>query len=80
MSNEVSIASPDGVITRDYTTEEAAQVEKDKTAEADYIAKKYDYKKKMKTDRDAGNAKLLSLGLTQDQVTALTGYDPNINK
>ena len=80
MSNEVSIASPDGVITRDYTTEEAAQSEKDKASEADYVAKRYAYKSKIKADKDAGNAKLLSLGLTQNQVTALTGYDPNINK
>ena len=80
MSNEVSIASPDGVTTRDYTTEEATQAAKDKTEIEDYDSKRYAYKTKIKTDKDAGNAKLLSLGLTQDQVTALTGYDPNINK
>ena len=40
------------------------------------------YAKKTKAiaDRKAGNAKLLSLGLTQDQVTSLTGYDPSLDQ
>lgn len=31
---------------------------------------------KQKTDAKSGNQKLLDLGLTQDEATALTGYTP----
>tara|TARA_R100000426_G_C4792158_1_gene99050 strand:+ start:586 stop:819 length:234 start_codon:yes stop_codon:yes gene_type:complete len=31
---------------------------------------------KQKTDAKSGNQKLLDLGLTQDEATALTGYEP----
>ena len=66
------------VLKQNYTADELKQAETDKAASEEYIKKKYDYKAKVKTDKEAGNAKLLSLGLTQDQVTALTGYDPNV--
>lgn len=32
--------------------------------------------KKKQTDAKAGNDKLIELGLTQDQVTAMTGFTP----
>lgn len=78
MTSKKTTLTPDGVKIEDYTADELKQAETDKAAGEEYIKKKYDYKAKVKTDREAGNAKLLSLGLTQDQVTALTGYDPNI--
>jgi len=78
MTAKKTTLTPDGLKTEDYTAEELKQAETDKAASEEYIAKKYAYKDKVKTDKEAGNAKLLSLGLTQDQVTALTGYDPNV--
>ena len=33
---------------------------------------------KKETDAKAGNDKLVALGLTQDQVTAMTGYTPPV--
>ena len=78
MTAKKTTLTPEGVKTEDYTAEELKQAEVDKAASEEYIKKKYDYKAKVKTDKEAGNAKLLSLGLTQDQVTALTGYDPNV--
>ena len=78
MSYKKTTLTPEGLKTEDYTAEELKQAEVDKAASEEYLKKKYDYKAKVKADKEAGNAKLLSLGLTQDQVTALTGYDPNI--
>ena len=78
MSYKKTTLTPDGLKSEDYTADELKQAETDKAASEEYIKKKYDYKAKVKTDKEAGNAKLLSLGLTQDQVTALTGYDPNV--
>ena len=71
-----TIFTPDGVTTTDYTSDEVTLFNADKAAKNAKDAAAYDYKTKIKADKDAGNAKLLSLGLTQDQVTALTGYDP----
>ena len=78
MSYKKTTLSPDGLKTEDYTAEELKQAEVEKADAEAYLKKKYDYKTKVQTDKEAGNAKLLSLGLTQDQVTALTGYDPNV--
>ena len=35
---------------------------------------------KQKTDSKSGNQKLLDLGLTQDEATALTGYTPPVEE
>ena len=78
MSYKKTTLSPEGLKTEDYTAEEIKQAEVEKADAEAYLTKKYDYKTKVQTDKEAGNAKLLSLGLTQDQVTALTGYDPNV--
>ena len=78
MSYKKTTLSPEGLKTEDYTAEEIKQAEVEKADAEAYLKKKYDYKAKVKADKEAGMAKLLSLGLTQDQVTALTGYDPNV--
>lgn len=71
-----TIFTPDGVTSTDYTADDITRFNADKAAQDAKDAAAYDYKTKTKADKEAGNAKLLSLGLTQDQVTALTGYDP----
>ena len=66
--------NPNGVLV-DMTAEELAQREKDiadATAEQQVKAQK-------EADALAGNNKLLELGLTQAQVTAMTGYTPPAN-
>ena len=70
-----TLENPTGV-ERDLTSEEQAQLDADiakakeeKTLEDERVAKK-------DADAKAGNNKLIELGLTQDQVTAMTGYVP----
>ena len=66
--------NPNGVLV-DMTAEELAQREKDiadATAEQQVKAQK-------EADALAGNNKLLELGLTQAQVTAMTSYTPPAN-
>jgi FMN-dependent NADH-azoreductase len=73
------LATPQGIQEVDLTAEEIAQVEKDKI---ESIAKKQaEQKAKAQKEADAlaGNNKLLELGLTQAQVTAMTGYTPPAN-
>ena len=68
--------NPNGVLV-DYTAEETAnnetaklEAEQRKQAEETEIAQK-------QTDAQSGNQKLLDLGLTQAEATALTGYKPD---
>jgi len=71
----VNPQNPNGVLV-DLTAEELAQREKDI---ADATAKQQAQQQaKAQKDADAlaGNNKLLELGLTQAQVTAMTGYTP----
>lgn len=70
-----TLENPTGV-ERDLTSEEQAKLDTDiakakeeKTLEDERVAKK-------DADAKAGNNKLIELGLTQDQVTAMTGYVP----
>ena len=59
-----------------YTAEEEVQADKD---EAESIKEKNDMISKLTqkaTDAKKGNDKLLGLGLTQAEVTAMTGYKP----
>ena len=72
------IVTPDGVQELDLTAEEIAQKETDEanaTAElqAEETAKQADA-----TNKANGNQKLLDLGLTQAEATALTGYTPPV--
>jgi|TARA_R100000455_G_C6239454_1_gene98765 hypothetical protein len=70
-----NLENPTGV-ERDLTSEEQVQLDADiakakeeKTLADERVAKK-------NADAKAGNNKLIELGLTQDQVTAMTGYVP----
>ena len=70
-----TLENPTGV-ERDLTSEEQAKLDTDiakakeeKTLEDERVVKK-------DADAKAGNNKLIELGLTQDQVTAMTGYVP----
>jgi hypothetical protein len=80
MSNEnkkfvMSPENPDGILV-DMTAEEITQRETDianATAEA---TAKANAETQKATDQASGNQKLLDLGLTQAEATALTGYTP----
>ena len=64
----------------DLTAEEIAKAEIDKQ---NAIAEKQAYetaKAQKEADALAGNNKLLELGLTQAQVTAMTGYTPPVSE
>ena len=55
----------------EITEQETRQAEQTVKVEAQQTALA-----KNKTDAKEGNDKLIALGLTQDQVTAMTGYTP----
>ena len=70
------IIKPEGIEEVDLTAEEIAQKEID---EQNSIAEKQVKEAEEQTKKDAqasGNQKLLDLGLTQAEATALTGYTP----
>jgi hypothetical protein len=71
--------NPNGVLV-DLTAEEIAQRETD-IANAE-IARQAEETAKAQKEADAlaGNNKLLELGLTQAQVTAMTGYTPPVSE
>ena len=80
------IITPNGRQEIDMTAEEISQRETDianATAEqkAEQQAKEAEQQAKAQKEADAlaGNNKLLELGLTQAQVTAMTGYTPPAN-
>ena len=67
----VDLQNPNGVLV-DMTAEEIAQLEQNAIqAQTEDTAKA-----QKEADALAGNNKLLELGLTQAQVTAMTGYTP----
>tara|TARA_Y100000004_G_scaffold129143_1_gene145551 strand:- start:1386 stop:1601 length:216 start_codon:yes stop_codon:yes gene_type:complete len=55
--------------TVDLTADEISEIETRMTANANALAAQ-------KTNAESGNQKLLDLGLTQAEVTAMTGYKP----
>jgi hypothetical protein len=71
--------NPNGVLV-DLTAEEIAQRETD-IANAE-IARQTEETAKAQKEADAlaGNNKLLELGLTQAEATALTGYTPPVSE
>ena len=71
----IDLENPNGIEV-DLTAEEISQRESD-IANAE-IARQAEKTAKAQKDADAlaGNNKLLELGLTQAQVTAMTGYTP----
>jgi len=74
----VNPQNPNGVLV-DMTAEEISQRETDiANATAEQQAEQQ-AKAQKEADALAGNNKLLELGLTQAQVTAMTGYTPPAN-
>jgi hypothetical protein len=63
----------------DLTAEEIKQIETDKANALVKQQEEQQAKAQKEADALAGNNKLLELGLTQAQVTAMTGYTPPAN-
>ena len=71
--------NPNGIIV-DMTAEEISQRETD-TANAEAEATAHaEAKAQKEADAKSGNQKLLDLGLTQAEATALTGYTPPVEE
>jgi hypothetical protein len=64
----------------DLTVEEKALIEQDKIFFQAEQEAKATAKAQKEADALAGNNKLLELGLTQAQVTAMTGYTPPVSE
>jgi hypothetical protein len=73
------IATPNGVQEVDLTAEEISQKEIDTANATSQLEAEATAKAQKDADALAGNNKLLELGLTQAQVTAMTGYTPPAN-
>ena len=74
---EYTPENPEGV-QRDFTPEEEAQLIKDdENVAADFAAIKLADDKKI-ADKASGNQKLKDLGLTDDEIAALTGAEHTI--
>ena len=73
MAKVVEYNCATGVTTeREETAEEAAQREADAAAAAEERAAEEAAAEKKAADRASGNAKLVELGLTDDEIAALT--------
>ena len=70
--------NPNGVLV-DLTAEELANNETAKKEAKQKNLAEQQAKTQKEADAFAGNNKLLELGLTQAQVTAMTGYTPPAN-
>ena len=80
MSNKifrVSPENPNGILV-DMTAEEIAQKETDIANEQARLQAEETAKQAKATNQASGNQKLLDLGLTQAEATALTGYTPPV--
>ena len=82
MSNENKILkitpeNPNGILV-DMTAEEIAQKETDDANEQARLQAEETAKQADATNKANGNQKLLDLGLTQAEATALTGYTPPV--
>ena len=71
--------NPNGVLA-DLTAEEISQKEIDNANATAQQQAKQQAKAQKEADALAGNNKLLELGLTQAQVTAMTGYTPPVSE
>jgi|TARA_R100000231_G_scaffold88774_1_gene67215 hypothetical protein len=71
--------NPNG-LELELTADEIAQVEADNVLIAEKDATELAEKNQKETDQANGNKKLLDLGLTQAEATALTGYTPPIEE
>ena len=66
--------------TIEMTAEEVSALEKDRANVNAEIKVLKDAAVKKVADQKSGNKKLLDLGLTQDEATALTGYAPLVEE
>ena len=66
--------------TIEMTAEEVSALEKDRANVNVEIKVLKDAAVKKVADQKTGNKKLLDLGLTQDEATALTGYAPPVEE
>jgi|TARA_Y100000114_G_C11759508_1_gene328768 hypothetical protein len=66
----------DNGVERDATDEELAQWEADKTKDAEEKTAFESSEASRVAAQKSGNTKLLGLGLSQDEITALIGYVP----
>ena len=71
----VNPENPNGILV-DYTAEEEAQRQIDIANEEAEMIAQAEAKQADATNKANGNQKLLDLGLTQAEATALTGYTP----
>jgi len=75
--SKIVISKPNGEEeVREMTSEEQAQYDADMVQLASIKEAEQQAKAQKEADALAGNNKLLELGLTQAQATALTGYTP----
>jgi hypothetical protein len=75
MPKKVSF-TPSGKVIEDLTTTEVNAIASDRTKSNERLKALKDAADKKAVDAASGNTKLLNLGLTQDEATALTGYKP----
>ena len=69
--------NPNGV-SRDMTSEEEALHTQDKANAQTFKTAEDNAKTEKATAQASGNTKLLALGLTQAEATAMTGYTPPV--
>ena len=74
-----NLENPNGIVV-DLTAEEIAEQETTKAFTLQKEQEEHQAKAQKKADALAGNNKLLELGLTQAQVTAMTGYTPPVSE
>ena len=75
MPKKVSF-TPSGKVVEELSTEEVNAIASDRTNSIARLKAVKDAKDKKAVDAASGNTKLLNLGLTQDEATALTGFNP----
>jgi hypothetical protein len=80
MKNIIVNAKDNTVKIVDVSSEQIAEFEKNKTELEAKKAEEVTAKAQKEADALAGNNKLLELGLTQAQVTAMTGYTPPVSE
>ena len=75
-----AIVTPEEVTLVDLTAEEIAQSEVNAQNALAEKQARIDAENQKATDQASGNQKLLDLGLTQAEATALTGYTPPVSE
>jgi hypothetical protein len=74
------IITPNGTQEVDLTAEEIEQAQANNANAQATLQAEQQAKAQKDADALAGNNKLLELGLTQAQVTAMTGYTPPVSE